>query len=153
KSLQVPPTSFFFAGAPGGGVGIKLENLQVEGESFLPKRGVGESTYQELKALAVRTPGEGTGAEIPPARLEVERKMTVGGRQEVESAMGMHRATRVDVVVTARAALESTKDKPYNMPESGAAMWFASGVGVVRVESRLGYGWKLSEHKVAGAEE
>jgi hypothetical protein len=27
------------------------------------------------------------------------------------------------------------------------ALWFAPGVGLVRVESKLGTGWKLAEHK------
>jgi hypothetical protein len=154
EQLQVPPQSFFFAGEPGGGLGIELQNLQSTGESFLAgKRGLAGETYQELKAMAIRTPAEGSEARIAQATLEVERKMVVRGRETTESAMGDHRAIKVQVQTTGRSALESQKDKPFNMPALDSTLWFAPGVGMVRAETSAGTGWRLTGHKVPGAGE
>lgn len=145
-NLQVPIDSFFFNGEPGGGIGMKIDKVDRKGESFLLKGGLKENTYQEFKAQVTRTPTEGSGAAIPPASLEVERKMTVKGKEPIDSEMGIHKNTiRVDIELTGRAALESQKDKPFNMPAMPSTMWFAPGVGLVRAESRAGWGWKLTK--------
>ncbi len=143
-NLQVPIDSFFFNGEPGGGIAMKIDKIDRKGETFLLKGGLKENTFQEFKAEVTRTPTEGSGAAIPAAALEVERKMTVRGKEPIDSEMGMHKNTiRVDIELTGRAALESQKDKPLNMPAMPSTMWFAPGVGVVRAESRAGWGWKL----------
>ena len=49
--------------------------------------------------------------------------------------------------LTRRAALDTQKDKPLNMSTIPSSMWFQPGVGLVRVESRLGWGWRLSAQK------
>ena len=89
ESLQVPLDSFFFNGEPGGGIGIKLDKVERKGESFLVKKGLSGDTFQELKALAARVPTEGSGAAIAPATLEVERKMTVRGKEPIEGPGGV----------------------------------------------------------------
>jgi hypothetical protein len=143
-SLQIPIDSFFFNGEPGGGIGIKIDKIDRKGDTFLLKGGLKENTFQEFKAQATRTPSEGSGAAIPPATLEVERKMTVKGKEPIDSEMGVHKnSIRVDIELTGRAALDTQKDKPLNMPAMPSTMWFAPGVGVVRAESRAGWGWKL----------
>ena len=147
-NLQIPIDSFFFNGEPGGGLTIKVDKLDRKGETFLLKGGLKEDTYQEFRAQATRVPTEGSGAAIPPATLEVERKMVVKGKEPTESDFGEHKsAIRVDIELTGRAALESQKDKPFNMPAVPSSMWFAPGVGVVRAESRMGWGWKLQSKK------
>lgn len=147
-SLQVPIGSFFFNGEPGAGINLKVDKIDRKGDTFLVKGGLKEDTYQEFRGTAVRVPTEKSGAAIPPATLEVERKMVVRGKVPTESDMGEHKAAiQVDIELTGRAALESQKDKPFNMPAVPSSMWFQPGVGVVRVESRLGWGWKLAEKK------
>lgn len=147
--LDVPPSSFFFAGQPGGGLGMEVAFKKHEGHSFLTKKGLKEDSYEEFVGTATRKASEGSGAELPVAHLEVERKMSVLGRQEAESDLGMHRATRVDVRMTGRAALDSQKGKPFNMPEVQTAMWYAPGVGLVRLESSTARGWRLTSFKQA----
>jgi hypothetical protein len=145
-NLQVPIDSFFFNGEPGGGIGMKIDKIDRKGETFLLKGGLKENTFQEFKAEVTRTPTQGSGAAIPPAILEVERKMTVKGKEPIDSEMGMHKNTiRIDIELTGRAALDTQKDKPLNMPAMPSTMWFAPGVGVVRAESRAGWGWKLTK--------
>jgi len=146
--LYIPPTSFFFAGEPGGGLGIQLDKLEHKGDSVLLEKGLAEDTFQEFKATAVRKPTDGTGAVIPGARLEIERKMTAKGRETLESEDGQsQKAIRVDIQLTGRAALDVQKDKPFNMPALDSSMWFAPGIGVVKVETKTGVGWKLVESK------
>ena len=80
--------------------------------------------------------------------LEVERKMTVKGKSPTESDVGEHKAAiRVEIEVTGRAALDTQTDKPLNMATIPSTMWFQPGVGVVRVESPLAWGWRLTSQK------
>ncbi len=147
-ALEIPIDSFFFNGEPGGGIAIKIDKVERKGDSFLLKGGLKENTFQEFRAVATRVPTEKSGAAIPPAALEVERKMTVKGKEPTESEMGEHKtAIRVDIELTGRAALDTQKDKPLNMATIPSTMWFQPGVGLVRVESKLGWGWKLSGKK------
>jgi hypothetical protein len=148
-ALEIPIDSFFFNGEPGGGIGIKIDKVDRKGDSFLLKGGLKENTFQEFRATATRMPTEKSGAAIPPAALEVERKMTVKGKQPTESDLGEHKtAIRVDIELTGRAALDTQKDKPLNMATIPSSMWFQPGVGLVRAESpTLGWGWTLSAKK------
>ena len=147
-TLQIPIDSFFFNGEPGGGIGIKIDKVDRKGDSFLLKGGLKENTFQEFRATATRVPTEKSGAAIPPAALEVERKMTVVGKRPTESDLGEHKtAIQVDIELTGRAALDTQKDKPLNMSTIPSSMWFQPGVGLVRVESRMGWGWRLSAQK------
>jgi hypothetical protein len=147
-ALQVPIDSFFFNGEPGGGIAMKIDKIDRKGDTFLLKGGLKENTFQEFRAEVTRVPSDKSGAAIPPATLEVERKMTVKGKEPIDSEMGVHKgAIRIDIELTGRAALASQKDKPFNMPTMPSTMWFQQGVGVVRVESRAGWGWKLAAKK------
>lgn len=147
-ALQIPIDSFFFNGEPGGGIGIKIDKVDRKGDSFIIKGGLKENTFQEFRAVATRVPTDKSGAAMPPATLEVERKMTVKGKNPTESDFGEHKtAIRVDIEVTGRAALDTQKDKPLNMATIPSSMWFQSGVGVVRVESPLAWGWRLTDKK------
>ncbi|HEY8143059.1 MAG TPA: hypothetical protein VIG06_10315, partial [Kofleriaceae bacterium] len=115
-ALQIPIDSFFFNGEPGGGIALKIDKVDRKGDSFLLKGGLKENTFQEFRAVATRVPTEKSGAAIPPAALEVERKMTVKGKEPTESDLGEHKtAIRVDIELTGRAALDTQKDKPLNM--------------------------------------
>lgn len=147
-ALQIPIDSFFFNGEPGGGIGIKIDKVDRKGDSFVLKGGLKENTFQEFRAVATRVPTEKSGAALPPATLEVERKMTVKGKSPTESDVGEHKAAiRVEIEITGRAALDTQKDKPLNMATIPSTMWFQPGVGVVRVESPLAWGWRLTSQK------
>jgi hypothetical protein len=147
-ALQIPIDSFFFNGEPGGGIGIKIDKVDRKGDSFMLKGGLKENTFQEFRAVATRVPTDKSGAAMPPASLEVERKMTVKGKSPTESDAGEHKtAIRVDIEITGRAALDTQKDKPLNMATISSSMWFQPGVGVVLVESPLAWGWRLTGQK------
>jgi len=150
KGLIVSPESFFFAGQPGGGLLMKLGPIERKAETNVFAGGElkGEA-FEELKTEAAREPSPDSGAVMVPAKLELERKMTVGGREPVETATGSTKATRLTIQMTGRATLATTPDKPFNMPTLDVVMWLESDVGVVLVRNSLGQGWKLEEHKAA----
>jgi hypothetical protein len=147
--LIVPPESFFFAGQPGGGLHMTLGTIERKAETNVFARGAlkGE-TFEELKTTVTRIPSEGSGAQLTPAKLEIERKMVVNPNKEViESGLKSHKANRLTINMTGRATLDTTPDKPFNMPQLDVAMFFEPDVGVVQVRNSLGQGWKLSEMK------
>lgn len=154
KGLTVPPDSFFFAGQPGGGLQMKLGKVERKAETNVFEKGElkGES-FEELKTDVTREPSPNTGAVLVPAKVEIERKMTVAAQKEtVESGITSHKATRLSIQMTGRTTLQSTPDKPYNVPTLDIAMYFEPDVGVVQVRNSQGQGWKLAEHKVPGGE-
>jgi hypothetical protein len=145
--LMVPPDSFFFAGEAGGGIGVTLDGLQATGDTYLVKGGLKENTYEELKAVAKRTPTSGSGAQLPDAKLELERKMTVKGPEAVDVGTGPQKATRVEVDLTGRAQLAVKDEKELNMPAQHATLWFVPGTGLVKAEVTDRLGWTLSDVK------
>ncbi len=154
KGLTVPPDSFFFAGQPGGGLQMKLGKIERKAETNVFEGGKlkGEA-FEEIKTDVTREPSPNTGAVLVPAKVEIERKMTVGAQKEtIESGITSHKATRLTIQMTGRATLQSTPDKPFNVPTLDIAMFFEPDVGVVQVRNSQGQGWKLAEHKIPGEE-
>jgi hypothetical protein len=149
KGLIISPESFFFAGQPGGGLHMTLGKIDRKAETNIFEGGAmkGEA-FEELRTTATREPSEGSGAVLVGSKLELERKMTVGAvKESVESGLGTHKAaTRLTVSLTGRATLDSTPDKPLNLPQLDVAMYFEQDVGVVQVRNSGGQGWKLSAH-------
>src|SRR5690606_30744189 len=117
--LEVPIQSFFFAGEPGGGQGMSISNLETKGELYPGRKGLssGDSLYVTVKADVERTAGK-SGAVHPKAKLEIERLLNVRGRERITTGAGDVRATRVEVVLSGRAAVEPELDKKVNMPET-----------------------------------
>ena len=151
KGLLVPPDSFFYSGQPGGGLLMKLGKIERKAETnIFAAGGFKGEAFEELKTSVTREPSPGSGAVLAPAKLELERKMTVGTAKEVVEALsGSLRATRLTIQQTGRSTLDTQADKPFNMPQLDVAMWYTQDVGVVRVQNSVGQGWSLTEHKVA----
>jgi len=151
--LNVSPQSFFASAEIGGGLGMTLENLQrTGGPTFRYRRGnlvQGDSWREDIAADVIRATPKGINVTHDKAKVEVERAVTIQGREPVESGMGVHdRALRVDIQITGRA---SVQDKSVAMPPAQARLWFVSGVGLVRAENRFGQGWKRMPDPVSAA--
>ncbi|HTE51870.1 MAG TPA: hypothetical protein VK698_13540 [Kofleriaceae bacterium] len=155
KGLTIPPESFFFAGQPGGGLQMTLGKIERKSETnVFAGGGLKGEAFEELKTTATRVPSEGSGAVLVPAKLEIERKMVVNGaRETIESGIKTHKAvSRLTINMTGRATLDTTPDKPFNMPQLDVAMYFEQDTGVVVARNSLGQGWKLSEFKTGAPE-
>lgn len=149
KGLIVPPDSFFFAGQPGGGLQMTLGKIERIAETNIFAGGSMKGTAREdIKTTVTRIPSEGSGAVLTPSKLEIERQFAVNPNKEVvESGIKSHKANRLTINMTGRSILDTTPDKPFNMPQLDVAMFFEPDVGVVQVRNSLGQGWKLSEMK------
>lgn len=145
ETLQVDPSSFFANGEPGGGLGMTIENFKrADNPSYIHKKGKlkKDSWREDVSFEVTRTAEEGSSATHPKAKVEVERAVSVVGRDGVNSAMGDHpKATKVEVVITGRASVEG---KSVDMPQAKATLWFDNNIGIVRAENRFGQGWVLS---------
>lgn len=152
--LIVPIDSFFFAGELPGALGITIENLKLDGEMYPGKGGLkkGESYYVDVKATLIRAAGGESKVEHSKSKLELERQISVGPREDIEVEHGIHSAYAVEVALSGRLALDVTPDKSVPLPEGKALLWFAKGLGVVRAYNRMGQGWELSEMTNAAGE-
>jgi hypothetical protein len=154
EGLIVPIDSFYFSGELPGAIAISVEDLILKGELYPGSAGLkkSDSFYVDVKATIVRHPGEESKVSHPKAKLEMERQITVGSKEDVETEHGIHRGYRVDVALSGRVALEVSADKPVPLPEGRATLWFANGIGLVRSYNRLGQGWELVEYTNAAGE-
>jgi hypothetical protein len=152
--LVVPIDSFFFSGELPGALGVTVEDLNLKGELYPGAVGLkkGESYYVDVKATVLRAPGGDATVQHPKAKLEMERQITIGSKEDVEVEHGIHTAYKVDVALSGRLALDVSADKSVPLPEGNSTLWFANGIGLVRSYNRLGQGWELTEHNNAAGE-
>jgi hypothetical protein len=135
--FEVDPESIFFAGEPGGSFGTKLtkiERKQVEGVGL----GAPWSNLwrEDIIAEFVRTPAEGVTADVGKGKLEIERRISLGGAETVDVPFkaGMS-GGRMTVELTGRVTLEGTT-KPLEHPANwNNALWFVDGVGLALIQN------------------
>jgi hypothetical protein len=144
--VAVSPHSFFFAGEPGGGLGIELSDIQRDGTSIPDKLRPGVSWSEQLSAKVTRTPSEGTEAELGAGKIQVERRLQVTSRERAKSSSKSYPAYRVDFELSGRGMVEPELETGVEIPAGArGTMWFASRAGLVRAENAHGEGWKLLE--------
>ena len=155
NGFKISPQSFFFAGEAGGAIGMTLTDFKQDAPG-LPSprdfsRNIGRSWTSFIKAKVTRTASEGSEApEITNGKVEIDRQLALGNKENAESGMGSHRAYRVDVDISGRAAIEPTMDKWRELPVGRLTMWLAPNLGLVRVHNRYGHGWQLKAVKYDG---
>ncbi len=152
--LFVPIDSFYFSGELPGAIGVSIEDLSLKGEMYPGSAGFkeGDSFYVGGKATIVRTPAGDSNVEHPKFKLEIERQITIGSKEDVETEHGIHAAYKVEVTLSKRLALKPTPDKSVPLPEGNATLWFAKGLGLIRSYNRMGQGWELVEYTNAAGD-
>jgi hypothetical protein len=140
--LTVPAESFFFAGEPGGALLMEMTGIQHEGASFPPGKQLvaATQTYEKLKAGVTRQPSPGLSPQHADGTVELERLLTVGGRESVETGMGPYRATVVTIKLQGRGKVG---EREQEIPLAEGAFWFAPKIGIVRVREISGREWQL----------
>src|SRR5215470_5098860 len=85
--LQVALDSFFFAGEPGGGVGVQFKETTHDKYWLPPEAEItGDVAWVEnVKADATRQDAGGAGAVEVPAKVEIERHAQLKGGETVQS--------------------------------------------------------------------
>ncbi len=155
EGLVVPPTSFLFAGEPGGSPQIGLDNEVHTGVTYPADKAFRQAaaTWEETyKADVTRQVSDGSAAKIEPARVEVERDYAIGATNEsVETTAGaFNRVTRLDFQMSGRAFV-GEKDREVPVQNNGA-IWIDRKLGVVRLKDSIGLEWALTTSSLLAAE-
>jgi hypothetical protein len=152
KEFNISPSSFFFAGEPGGFFGLEITKLdRPKGTSLqLTKGGIGEAQWgEDLVITWARKPTEGSGAKLGSGKLELERRFTPQEPEPVTTKMGMYHAEKIGLITTGRVTLDNPgyKDlKPMELPAGWVStLWLAEGVGVVQTLNKYAHMYMLQE--------
>ena len=149
KKFDVSPESFFFAGEPGGYLGMKLDKVErTKGTSWqLTKGGIGDAEWREDLAINwSRTPTEGSSAKPGAGKLELERRFTPQQPEQIITKLGSYHAEKLGLVTTGRVTLDVPEAKPSELPANWlTTMWLADGVGVVQSLNSYAHMYQLTD--------
>ena len=150
KKFNISPNSFFFAGEPGGYLGLEIDKLdRTRGTSWaLTKGAIGEAVWREdLVMHWKRKPFEGSDAKLGSGKIEIERQFTPQDPEPVSTKPGMYKAEKVGLITTGRVVLEgaSPNFKPAELPANWVStLWIADGVGVVQTLNSYAHMYQLT---------
>jgi hypothetical protein len=142
KKFEISPDSFFFAGEPGGYIGMKVDSVEhpkpANANSWvLTKGGIGDQPWREELTLHwTRTPTEGVEVKLGSGKLELERSYTPQQPEGVTTKFGHFTAEKLGLITTGRVTLDNPlapQDKPAELPANWlTTQWLAPDVGLVQ---------------------
>ncbi len=150
KKFEISPDSFWFAGEPGGYVGLKLDSVEhPKGTSWqLTNGGIGEAEWREdLVAKWTRVPHEGSEGKAGSGKVELERRFTPQNPEIVSTKVGSYKAEKLGLITTGRVTLDNPGPdmKPMEMPANWVStLWIAEGAGVVQTLNSFAHMYQLS---------
>jgi hypothetical protein len=156
KKFDISPNSFFFAGEPGGYVGLEITKLEkLKGTSLaLAKGTVGDAQWREDLAITWKhKPTEGSGAKLASGKVEMERQFTPQDPEPITTKSGMmYKAEKLGLVTTGRVTLENPGNpnhKPMELPANWiSTLWMANNVGVIQTLNSYGHMYQLIDTTV-----
>lgn len=155
KKFDISPDSFFFAGEPGGYLGMTFDKLdRAKGTSWQLAGGVfGSAEFPEdIVAHWTRTAAEGSGAKYGGGKLELERRSTPSDAESIITKAGSYKAEKLVIKTTGRITLDapvSTGLKPAELPADWVnQLWFADGYGVVQSLNRYAHMYQLVDSQL-----
>lgn len=161
KKFEVSPDSIFFAGEPGGYLGLTLDNFDRSRDTSwkLNKGAISEHPWREdISAHWTRVPTPGSDAKLGSGTLVMERVFTPEDPEVVITKLANYpRADKVALVTTGRVHLDSDPEtqKPTELPKSGptapgwiSTFWFVNNVGMVQVLNSYGHMYLLVDAKL-----
>lgn len=152
QKFDVSPEAFWFAGEPGGYVGLALDKVErVKGTTWtLPGGTLAQEEWREDLALhwtQVVTPK--TDAPSTAGKVELERRFVPQAAESVGTPAGAFNAKKVIIAITGRVTLDAPvgpDPKPYELPQNwNNQLWLVDGVGVVQVLNSYGHMYTLSD--------
>jgi hypothetical protein len=155
KSFVISPDSFFFAGEPGGYIGMKIDKIDhtkpANANSWvITKGGFGDAPWREELALHwTRVPTEGVEAKLGSGKLELERSYTPQQPENVVTSLGSYlKSEKLGLITTGRVTLDTPaapQDKPAELPANWlTTQWLAEGVGLVQSLNSYGHEYQLT---------
>jgi hypothetical protein len=155
KSFVISPDSFFFAGEPGGYLGMKIDNIDhpkpANANSWVvTKGGFGDATWrEELSMHWTRVPSEGSEAKLGSGKLELERSYTPQQPENIVTSLGSYpKAEKLGLITTGRVTLDNPhvpQPKPAELPANWlTTQWLADGVGLVQSLNTYAHEYQLT---------
>ncbi len=154
KKFVISPDSFFFAGEPGGYLGMKIDSIDhpkptMANSWVLTKGGIGDAQWREEMVMHwTRVPTEGTDAKLGSGKLELERSYTPEQPEPVTTKLGMYKTDKLGLITTGRVTLDNPRapqDKPAELPANWlTTQWLAQGVGVVQSLNSYAHEYQLT---------
>lgn len=146
--LIVALDSFYFAGEPGGGVGVQFKETSHDKEWLPPENEIagGDAAWVEtVKADATRTDAGGSGAVHVPAKVEIERHAQLKGTETVPNiALGPLSTIKLGFELRGRGIIDPAP--PAEIPIKRPAMfWITRGLGLVKIDDAFDRTWELVE--------
>lgn len=149
NKFAVSPDSFWFAGEPGGYLGLRLDAIErPRGTSFQLTNGhFGEAEWREdLVASWTRVPNAESKATPGSGKLELERRFTPQQPERVQTTLGSYKAEKLGLITTGRVTLGRARNvKPTELPAGWlSTLWIAEGTGVVQTLNPFGHMYQLT---------
>ena len=125
---------------------MTLKNIKRSGASYPGAKGfkVGSTMREGFKATVERGPAPGTRAKIPAGKVEMERDLSVAAKANVSTATGDMKGFQIEISLSGRGSIDADKSAEREMAAGAkVVMWFAPGVGLVKVINRFNQAWVL----------
>lgn len=155
KKFDISPDSFFFAGEPGGYVGMTFDKLdRVKGTSWqLTKGSIGDAEWREdLVTHFTRQAVKGSDANLGAGKLELERQYTPQQPEQIITKGGSYKAEKLALKTTGRVTLDTPLSpdlKPMELPADWInQLWLVEGVGVVQSLNRYAHMYQLVDSQL-----
>jgi hypothetical protein len=116
NKFDISPESFFFAGEPGGMLGLTFDKYErkkgtnlVETDLKLTNGTIGDAKWREdIAAHWKREPTKGIEAKLGSGRIELERSFTPANPEELTLKVGTYKAEHLALLVTGRVYLDDS---------------------------------------------
>ncbi|MFN0251173.1 MAG: hypothetical protein ACKV2T_30135 [Kofleriaceae bacterium] len=155
KKFDISPQSFFFAGEPGGYLGLVVDKVERKGTSIVLTGGrIGEAEWPEdLVIVYKKRPTEGSNATLGSGKLELERRFTPLESEDVATKSTAYPKTeKLAVKTTGRITLDkplSKELKPMELPAEWVnILWFSPGTGLVQTQNRYAHMYQLVDSQL-----
>jgi hypothetical protein len=151
KKFEISPESFFFAGEPGGYIGLKLDSVDhPKGTSWqLTNGGIGDQQWREDVHMAwTRVPTEGSEAKLGSGKIELERQFTPQQPEPIATKLGVYTAEKLGLITTGRVINDGAAPdaKPMELPANWVStLWIAPGAGVVQTLNPYAHMYQLTQ--------
>ena len=154
--LEVSPESVFFAGEPGGFVGMTIDKIdRKNAPSFKinPTTGLlADDKWEEDVAMQwSRHETPGSEAKLGSGKIELERVWQPSQTEIISSKLTTFRAEKVGLTTTGRVTLDGAApdSKPSELPENWIALfWFTEGIGVTQMLNPYAHMYQLTDVKL-----
>jgi hypothetical protein len=152
--FDISPDSFFFAGEPGGYVGLTLDKIERKGTSWKLTGGkIGDAEWREDVSIQwTRPAAPGSPEKAQTGKLDLERIYTPSQPDSVITKLGNYpKADKTFLKTTGRVTLaDAPADmKPSELPDNWVTtFWTVDGVGIVQALNSYAHEYQLVDAKL-----